>query len=61
MAEKLTKAEREKFFRLSAACSNRDQLKRLTARLTLNRFVILHGKDACQAAWDKRYGPRKRT
>ncbi len=57
---RLTKEERAKFFRLSAACSDRDQLKRLTARLKLNRFVIVHGKEACQAAWDAFVAGRKR-
>ena len=52
MTKELTKEERAKFFRLSAACANPDQVKRLTTRLKLNKFVIEHGKDACQAAWD---------
>lgn len=50
----LTAVQRAKFFRLSKACAVRDQLARITARLALNRFVIIHGKEACQAAWDKR-------
>jgi hypothetical protein len=54
LRKKLTATERAQFFRLSAACADRDQLKRLTARLKLNRFVILHSKEACQAAWDAR-------
>lgn len=50
----LSAVDRSRFFRLSNACSDTDQLRRLTARLTLNKFVIEHGKDACQAAWDAR-------
>lgn len=58
---KLTAAERESFLRLSRECADPDQLKRITARLQLNRFVLLHGKEACQSAWDeaKRRGKKK--
>jgi hypothetical protein len=54
MTKSLTKEERAQFFRLSRACADRDQVRRLTARLKLNRFVIIHGKETCQAAWDSK-------
>ena len=56
---RLTPEERAKFFRLSAATADRDKVKRLTARLKLNKFVIEHGEDACQAAWDAARAARK--
>lgn len=48
----LTAAQRRKFNDLVALVSSKDQLRRLTARLRLNKFVMEHGKDACQAAFD---------
>lgn len=54
LREKLTPTERTKFFALSRACASASQLTRITARLRMNKFVIEHGEEACQAAWDKR-------
>jgi len=54
MKKTLTKEERAQFFRLSNACAAPDQVRRLTTRLKLNRFVIIHGKEACQVAWDSK-------
>ena len=53
-------ADRAKFIRLSKACSNPAQLARITARLTLNKFVIEQGQEVCQATFDDIMKKRKK-
>lgn len=48
----LTGSDRAEFIRRSKACANPDQVKKITARLLLTRFVNKHGKDVCQATFD---------
>lgn len=52
MTKKLSTVQRAKFFRLIDATGSHYNGERVVARLRLNRFVLVHGKDACQAAYD---------
>jgi hypothetical protein len=44
--------ERAEFIRLSKACSNLDQVKRITARLLLTRFIRKHGEAVCRSTFE---------
>ncbi len=48
----LVGSDRAEFIRRSKACSNPDQVKRITARLLLTRFIRKHGEDLCSATFD---------
>jgi len=48
----LTAAQRRKFNDLVDKVSSRDQMERITARLYLNKFVMEHGKEACDEAFE---------
>lgn len=52
MAKILSGAERAEFLRRSKACSNPDQVKRITARLMLQKFITRHGEAVCRATYD---------
>lgn len=60
MKMSLTAAQAKKFNELVDDTSSRDQLERIKARLRLNRFVIRHGKEACDEAFKKENARRKR-
>jgi len=42
-----------RFDQLVALSESRDQVQRVMGRLDLNRFVKEHGKDACDAMWER--------
>lgn len=52
MTKLLIGADRAKFLALSKACASAGQLARITARLRMNKFVMEHGHDVCQATFD---------
>jgi hypothetical protein len=57
---KLTLAQRDQFLHLVAMTGSRANSDRVMARLRLNKFVIKHGKDACQEAYDAEQAKRKK-
>jgi hypothetical protein len=61
----LTPAQRRKFNALVDGCGSRNQLERIKARLNLNKFVMEHGKEACDEAFkaenERRAKARKST
>lgn len=46
---KYTKNEKNEFDRLVRNTASPDQVTRIMARLSLRKFVSLHGKDKCDA------------
>jgi len=56
----LTPSQRKKFNALVDGVSSRDQMERIKARLNLNKFVMEHGKEACDEAFKAENARRKK-
>lgn len=55
----LTPTQTEKFKALVEKTGSRDQMARISARLSLNKFVLEHGEDVCKATFDAMKKKRK--